>query len=276
MKQRQYDKATELHSLMTVEKARTLDWEIVDVACSEKPLAREAQLAKLQAKHPIHFVEVVILHHPRIEYGRGNFSEAYYYPRFAIKRNESRVMGIVEKAIESLRSKAVKTAERNAHEFLDGLSAKLRAVGWDLDKLVPLVAHPVSQGLKYSHPDYGKVKRAHEESTAQRNVYLNIFYREKVNTSAVILRSDPAFTDRFVRNAIRDANYEFDVFLFKMVKKIGNAVKAEVTEQYGLMHFSLLKVTLENGTEQTWKTQQIVNYSVLGKAFNQWPTRMTK
>jgi hypothetical protein len=32
-------------------------------------------------------------------------------------------------------------------------------------------------------------------------------------------------------------------------------------------------VTTQEGEDQVWRTQMIVNVSVLGKLFNQWPTR---
>ena len=40
--------------------------------------------------------------------------------------------------------------------------------------------------------------------------------------------------------------------------------------------YSVLTVTKEDGSVERWKTQQIMNISVLGLLFAQWPSRKMK
>lgn len=63
----------------------------------------------------------------------------------------------------------------------------------------------------------------------------------------------------------------FDGYVFKLSQKIGKEVyRATVTGD--LWFGSILKVACVDGEEQTWRTKCILNVSVLGKVFNQFPT----
>ena len=80
--------------------------------------------------------------------------------------------------------------------------------------------------------------------------------------------------------AKRQATEEFLSFAAKLTGKVDEAadgvkVASVVAEaQNGVWEWSTTTVTLESGATQVWHTQSIINYSILGKAFNQWPTRL--
>ena len=63
------------------------------------------------------------------------------------------------------------------------------------------------------------------------------------------------------------------MYVAKLTEKVGACDAAAVTGE--LWQESLL-VVRKGETVERWKTQQILNFSVYGKAFNQWPTRKVK
>ncbi len=70
------------------------------------------------------------------------------------------------------------------------------------------------------------------------------------------------------------AQAEVDTFVVKLAGKIGKPVTSGVVVG-DLWHSSKLTVQTAHG-EQVWFTHCIINTSVNGKAFNQWPTRRGK
>lgn len=64
----------------------------------------------------------------------------------------------------------------------------------------------------------------------------------------------------------------FDGYIIKLSGKIGKPVKHAKLEG-SLWSNSTLRVNCEDGEQQVWHTKCIFNRSVLGKVFNQWPTR---
>lgn len=79
--------------------------------------------------------------------------------------------------------------------------------------------------------------------------------------------------ERFIDEVKEATGGSFDAYVAKLVAKVGDCDSASV-EGY-LWQYSILTVT-KGETVERWKTQQIVNVSCLGKAFNQWPTRKMK
>lgn len=67
----------------------------------------------------------------------------------------------------------------------------------------------------------------------------------------------------------------FDGWIYKLSGKIGKPVKT-ATVRGNLWTGSQLDVTTTDGERQVWNTQIILNTSVLGKLFNQFPTRRAK
>ena len=79
---------------------------------------------------------------------------------------------------------------------------------------------------------------------------------------------------KFVDDTMRDAAAQYDAFIAKLIRKIGDFDSATLTGSH-VWGYSILTVTKGAATER-WGTRQIVNQSVLGKLFNQWPSRKIK
>jgi hypothetical protein len=76
----------------------------------------------------------------------------------------------------------------------------------------------------------------------------------------------------------KDAGFLFEAFVCKLAKKVGAGVldiSAEATDG-GLWYNSSLFVRVSEDVTETWKTTMIINCSVYGKLFLQWPTRKAK
>ncbi len=90
----------------------------------------------------------------------------------------------------------------------------------------------------------------------------------------------PEGAARFVAQAEADASAQFNGFVAKLADKAGQCETATVatfgTSAGALWCYSVLTVTKAGGVTESWKTQQILNVSVLGKVFNQYPTRKMK
>lgn len=64
-------------------------------------------------------------------------------------------------------------------------------------------------------------------------------------------------------------------FIMKMTQKIGQAVESAEFSEWSSTNpweYTSMKIVTKTGETQVWTTNCIVNYSVYGKAFNQFPT----
>lgn len=73
-------------------------------------------------------------------------------------------------------------------------------------------------------------------------------------------------------SAKASADIIVDKYLFKLAAKIGKEIVSAETNG-NIWAYALLKVTCADGEVQVWKTNCILNRSVYGTIFNQWPTR---
>lgn len=79
--------------------------------------------------------------------------------------------------------------------------------------------------------------------------------------------------ERLVEEAGEEAAASFDAYVAKLTEKVGQCDEAAVS---GRLWQESLLIVRKGGNFERWKTQQILNFSVYGKAFNQWPTRKVK
>lgn len=81
--------------------------------------------------------------------------------------------------------------------------------------------------------------------------------------------------DQFAEKEAKAAGDSYDAWVYKLVQKIGKPVTgANVSGDP--WSGSTITVTTNDGEQQRWKTQMIINTSKLGKQFNQFPTRRMK
>lgn len=165
-------------------------------------------------------------------------------------------------AIAPQRDGAVEFAKAQAREFLNEFVAQF-PVGGNMEELNPYPKASYSKSYAEAAERYYLAQRV---ISYDRGAYSPGARREiyGVNQSGI---------DRLVEEAGMDAGFSFDKFVAKLVSKVGECDSAEVVGN--LWQHSVLTVVKGEQVER-WQTQQIVNYSCKGKAFNQWPTRKIK
>lgn len=175
----------------------------------------------------------------------------------------------IEIAVAPLKNLAVEGAEEFAKKHLAKVKAEFEAGGWDLNVVAPYPSRSLM------NQDLNAYSKAHEKYTHYMKLVpsdLTKPYDSKVSYRAWSEEN----ASKFVEEAKRDAGFQFDKYVAKLVKKIGEVKDAEILPVLGVWGCSILTVTLPCGTVQRWKTQQIYNVSKLGKVFPQWPTRKMK
>lgn len=172
-------------------------------------------------------------------------------------------MNPVEKAVLPLRAGAIQHAVEAANGLVKKIRGELEAVGWDANIAAP-----------YPRGNLGK--RDYNERRAKYHLVRSITKR-----IGQLSRSpgDPEPVEiydvgvaRLVAEFERAAVDSYDSYVAKLISKVGEVIDAELLVE-GTWSYSVLQVTKPNGSKEKWKTRTIVNVSVLGKLFNQWPTR---
>jgi hypothetical protein len=174
----------------------------------------------------------------------------------------------IENAVAPLKDIAAAQAVKVARETIAQGLADLAANSWDLNQCAP-------------HPQSNIGRPAYMEAIAKRNLYQLIAAYD--DTKPHSKPADPYFykqsdksEELFIARSIKDAIHSYELWVAKLTGKVGEAVSAELEISANVWGYSILKVTKPDGSIQRWKTQMIVNCSSLGKAFNQWPTRLMK
>jgi len=174
-------------------------------------------------------------------------------------------MNAIENAVLPLKSEAVQRAEQEAQRMIDRIIAELEAAGWNLDVVAP------QPNTRMGRNEYVQM-RAHRDLFTSVTTYTQTSRRP---SEPDIRARSPEAEQRFIDEAKKDAAFQYDLFVAKLVKKVGETTDATLVGSHVWGH-SILTVTLLDGSVQKWKTQMIVNVSKLGKLFNQFPTRIVK
>lgn len=173
-------------------------------------------------------------------------------------------------AVEPLLSQAEEAAEQYANKIIKNVMDDLDANGWDLQKCAPW---PSTVGIRMGHHDYHRMK-------AKQSLYMSLTTDNNPPTRSYrpgapnIVKADPERQRLFIKEARRNAAYQYESFICKLEDKIGGH-SAAVLDGSHIWGHSILTVTTPEGI-QRWKTQTIINVSKLGKLFNQYPTRKVK
>lgn len=175
--------------------------------------------------------------------------------------------GLVKAAIEPLKAAAVEHAVEEATAYVARVTAAYE--GKNINE-----AFPYPKG----EPTYSE---AYKRVRAQRSALMSLMVAERLPEdqykphAPMFLRSSDTLAARFIKGARRDAEASFDAYVAKLVLKVGEGVTKATVDGTRLWMASILTVT-KGASVERWKTQQIVNYSVLGNAYLQWPTRKMK
>lgn len=168
-------------------------------------------------------------------------------------------------AVEPARQESIEAAVAYASRLVARWTERLEAAGWDLEVAAP-------------YPRSGMNKAQYTQAKA---LYTNL---RRITKSTLTYCRRPHAPDpcvlseqgiaRFVQDCRDAASAQYDMFIVKMCKKIGECDSAELSGSH-VWGYSFLTVK-KGETVERWKTQQIINVSVLGTPFNQWPSRLVK
>lgn len=176
----------------------------------------------------------------------------------------------IAKAVEPLKADAITRAEQDARAYIVKLTAVLEKEGFNLTAVAP---EPNSWNMgREQYQTMGRRRGLFESFTTRIG---EVSYHQRKAGEPEIVAVDPVRVERFVENAKIAAAAHYEAFVAKLVGKVGEHTAATLDGNH-VWGYSFLTVTLPNGEKQIWKTQQIVNCSVYGLLFNQWPSREVK
>lgn len=182
----------------------------------------------------------------------------------------------IQVAVAPLKDKAQDYAEKKAAEFYGAVVRRVSDAQWDLYKVAPRPRHNMSR-VDYKmaaarYQIYSSFFDFDEKTTEAANVAagLSRWYRDAFRFVTI----KPEARERFIKEERANAGFSFDKYVAKLIKKVGDVDEAAI-DSGAVWHGSTLTVRKGDKVEQ-WYTQQIINVSVLGKVFNQWPTRKLK
>jgi hypothetical protein len=173
---------------------------------------------------------------------------------------------LIEAAVLPLKVDAMQRAEEYAREIISKTTQELEAAGFDLE-----VAAPFPSSYGYNRFEYEK-KHAEYFLFQKLTTWRKSSYS---NHEPHLADMDLARCEKFVKEARENAAAQYDAYVAKLNKKIGEVTLA-VLEGNHVWSYSILRVATTAGEKQSWKTTMIVNQSKYGKVFNQFPTRRIK
>lgn len=171
-------------------------------------------------------------------------------------------------AVTPLRDMATQEATRSAQKTIERVLADLEAHDWDLNRCAPI-------------PNSGVGRAAYKSAMAKRSLCQSLAAYEPTKIGRrpkdpLLVQKSETLEALFVKRQIESAVHAYDMYVAKLTAKVGEVTDAKLDVSSSVWGSSVLTVTKTNGVVQKWKTQVIVNCSVLGKTFNQWPTRLIK
>lgn len=175
-------------------------------------------------------------------------------------------------AVHALKAEAVGHAEKLARERVDRVLKGLADAGGDQNAYAP---YPRQRGWRMT-PE--------EEAARDKHNFVGRITKQDESKGYQSYSTDPSrpyyrvpdekAIERFVDEHRQMVACQYDMFICKMVAKVGEADRA-VLEGDHIWGHSFLTVEKPSGRE-VWKTQQIVNHTKYGKPYYQWPSRIVK
>lgn len=174
----------------------------------------------------------------------------------------------VGKAIHPLKVEAIDYATQHAAKEIEAIRADLEKHGWDINATAPRARSDMSRDAYRSaankHRRYSNCTIGVEKSGWS------------LGEKAHVVKMDDDGCARYTREYQRGAALQYDMFICKLVTKVGPRAASATIDGSHIWGESVLTVTLNDGTTQRWRTHQITNRSKLGLWFPQWPTRLLK
>lgn len=175
--------------------------------------------------------------------------------------------------VAPLRDYAMDTAEARAKEAVVKIEAALAAADWNIEAVAPYPGHHETKGMSEFERNSLKARYQMFHSVVRGDAsrpYSSMPGRPYF----VVMAADRIAT--FVKASRDMAAAQYDMFVLKLVRKIGEHATASLEGNH-VWGESFLTVTFAGDKPaEVWKTQQIWNVSKLGKDFPQWPSRKVK
>lgn len=191
--------------------------------------------------------------------------------------NFEMLTNVMQPSFEALRE----AGHKQLLASVKGIFAKLDAAGWDYEKAYPLNPSKYDAGTNAQRAakvaamewlQYDRKAIDAQYNAGSRHHSQHVYFMQPIE----------GWEAKVAQQAIDSANYWIQSFVIKMTKKLADtsngllAGSMEFTGTANPWDRSHLYVRYTNLTQQRWNTQCIINCSVHGKLFNQWPTRLAK
>jgi hypothetical protein len=174
--------------------------------------------------------------------------------------DSSSLISIFEEHLEEYK----KGAKDRATEFINNRLEVLKKADWDLNKVVPRTKSGYGDDFKTAE--------------AKRSLYNSITKGKGTSRKPDepdIREPNHAMIEHFIKQSVQAAEDDYRAFMQKMIVKIGKpVVKAKMTGS--IWTNAIITVETDDGEEQIWNTQMIINFSKYQKMFNQFPSRRKK
>lgn len=168
-------------------------------------------------------------------------------------------------AVAPIKQASIDAAVEATHEMIANIKAKLEAAQWDLD-----VAFP-RPSIHTSRATYMAQRAAHDYA---RCLVSPVKCSRRPSEPFMVTWCEEGVA-RAIDTAAKDAALQYEAYVCKLVKKVGECDAAKMGFNGGVWFDSDLVVT-KGEAKEVWNTKCIVNRSVYGKVFNQFPTRKRK
>lgn len=168
-------------------------------------------------------------------------------------------------AVEPIKQASIDAAVEATGEVIAKIKAKLEAANWDLN-----VAFP-RPSIHTSRATYMAQKAAHDYA---HSLVRGIKASRRPSEPFLVEWNEEGVA-RALNEAAKDAAFQYEAYVAKLVKKVGDCTDAKMAFNNGVWFDSDL-IVIKGDTKEVWNTKCIVNRSCLGKVFNQFPTRLRK
>lgn len=181
----------------------------------------------------------------------------------------------IARAVAPLKDAAVESAEAAARLIIANWHRKLEACGWDAHAVAPYPSSKMSTGAyRTAERLYRQVRSITRHDYDATNAAVRADQSKR--NACEIVRADATNEQRFVDEVRALAAATYEAYVWKLHEKIGTVETASITQLYGVWNHSHLTVEKAGGVTEVWYTQMILNHSVYGLPFNQFPTRKLK
>lgn len=191
------------------------------------------------------------------------------------RMRELALSSLIGVAVKPLCDMALERTRENCKNNIEGVKAKIKEHNGDISKFAAYPARNLPHHDRVSALSYRNFVHTLIES-------IEGSYKSKMedgcHSGDYTYKISKAKCDKYIKQS-EDATFDFYVsFVQKLNRKVGECTKAQLIDHGGgnVWGLSVLQITKPDGTKENWKTQIILNCSVLGNVFNQWPTRKVK